>query len=433
MSRDGSGSYSLPAGQPVVTGTVISSTVFNTFASDVASALTASIAKDGQTTPTADLPMGTFKHTGVGNGSARTHYPAIGQIQDDTLKILSGVANTNGITGSLTPAITTYATGMMVVFKPIGANSAAVTIAINGLTAKSITKFGATALVAGDLATDVPAFIIYDGAAFQLLNPQTVVSALNASNLTSGTVPDARFPATLPAASGVNLTALNGTNIASGTVAAARLAAALTPTTVELGHASDTTLSRASAGVVAVEGSNVLMESTGMKQGLATIPIMAAAMQSADTNGAAAGVVETTTNKVLYRTLDFDTTTQEFAGFVIPMPKSYNDSTVTFQPLWTAASGSGTVVWALQAVALSNDDAIDTAYGTEQTSTDTLLTAGDVHVGPTSSAITIAGTPATDDLIFFRIKRVPASDTLAVDAQLIGIRLYFTQNAADDT
>jgi hypothetical protein len=46
---------------------------------------------------------------------------------------------------------------------------------------------------------------------------------LNASNLSSGTVPDARFPATLPAASGVNLTALNASNLASGTVGTARL------------------------------------------------------------------------------------------------------------------------------------------------------------------------------------------------------------------
>jgi hypothetical protein len=48
-------------------------------------------------------------------------------------------------------------------------------------------------------------------------------SSLNADNLSSGTVPDARFPATLPAASGANLTALNATNIASGTLASDRL------------------------------------------------------------------------------------------------------------------------------------------------------------------------------------------------------------------
>ena len=49
------------------------------------------------------------------------------------------------------------------------------------------------------------------------------LTALNATELTTGTVPDARFPATLPAASGVNLTALNATQLTSGTVPAARL------------------------------------------------------------------------------------------------------------------------------------------------------------------------------------------------------------------
>ena len=49
------------------------------------------------------------------------------------------------------------------------------------------------------------------------------ITSLNASNLGSGTVPDARFPATLPAASGANLTALNASNIASGTISASRV------------------------------------------------------------------------------------------------------------------------------------------------------------------------------------------------------------------
>ena len=221
------------------------------------------------------------------------------------------------------------------------------------------------------------------------------------------------------------------------------LPATISVTAIELGHASDTTIARVSAGLISVEGVNQVNTSTFntlgdaryMKQGLVTVPIMAGAMQAATTNGAASASIETTTNRVLYKTLDFDTTTQEFAGFAIPFPKSYNNSTVTFQPIWTFASSSGGVVWALQGVACSDDDASDVAYGTEQTSTDTALTAGDVHIGPTSSAITIAGTPATSDLIFFRVKRNPAdaSDTLAADARLIGIRLFFTQNAADDT
>jgi hypothetical protein len=163
------------------------------------------------------------------------------------------------------------------------------------------------------------------------------------------------------------------------------------------------------------------------------LPIMAPAMQPATTNGAAASLVETTTNKVLYRTLDFDPTVQEFAGFMIPWPKSADEGTISFRTLWTAVSGSGGVVWALQALGRSDDDAIDTAYGTEQIIADTLLTAGDVHRTAESPAITIS-TLAEGDLVFLRVKRNPAdaSDTLAVDARLIGIELYLTTNTGND-
>jgi hypothetical protein len=57
----------------------------------------------------------------------------------------------------------------------------------------------------------------------------TNLTALNATQLTSGTIPDARFPATLPAASGVNLTALNATQLTSGTVPIGRIGATGTP------------------------------------------------------------------------------------------------------------------------------------------------------------------------------------------------------------
>ena len=52
------------------------------------------------------------------------------------------------------------------------------------------------------------------------------ITALNATQLSLGTVPDARFPATLPVVSGVNLTALNATNLGSGTVPVLRLGTA---------------------------------------------------------------------------------------------------------------------------------------------------------------------------------------------------------------
>lgn len=68
MPRNGVGTYVLPAGQPVVPATTISSTVFNLFTNDVATALTNSLAVDGQTPMAASLPMGNNKITGLAAG-----------------------------------------------------------------------------------------------------------------------------------------------------------------------------------------------------------------------------------------------------------------------------------------------------------------------------------------------------------------------------
>lgn len=111
MPRDGSGNFQLPALNPVVNGTAISSTWANNTLTDVATALTGSIAKNGETTPTADLPMGTQKHTNCGDATARNQYGAVGQIQDNDFNVLGSVSGTNTIAGSLTPAITAYSAG----------------------------------------------------------------------------------------------------------------------------------------------------------------------------------------------------------------------------------------------------------------------------------------------------------------------------------
>ena len=69
MSRNGSGTYSLPAGNPVVTGTTISSAWANTTLNDIAASLTGSVAADGQTPVTGNIAMGNNKLTGLGVGT----------------------------------------------------------------------------------------------------------------------------------------------------------------------------------------------------------------------------------------------------------------------------------------------------------------------------------------------------------------------------
>lgn len=175
---------------------------------------------------------------------------------------------------------------------------------------------------------------------------------------------------------------------------------------------------------------------TAIGQGKQTIYVPASAMVAATTNGAASGTQESTTNKVMQKTLNFDPTTQQFAQFAIAFPKQWNLGTVTFTAYWShpATSTNFGVVWALQGIAVSNAETFDTAFGTEQTSTDTGGNTDYVYVSPESSAITIGGTPAAEDIVYFRVKRVPAdgSDTMAVAARLIGIKLYLTTNAVTD-
>lgn len=176
---------------------------------------------------------------------------------------------------------------------------------------------------------------------------------------------------------------------------------------------------------------------SGSTIGRHAVPVMAGAMRPSVTGGCAALVaVASASNQPDIVSLDFDATTQEYAQFSIPMPASWNEGTVTFVAHWSHAATATNfgVVWDLQAVAVSNDDPIAVAYGTAQTSTDTGGTTNDLYTSPESSAITVAGTPAAGDMVFFRLSRVTgnAGDTMAIDARLIGITLYITTAAETD-
>ena len=141
---------------------------------------------------------------------------------------------------------------------------------------------------------------------------------------------------------------------------------------------------------------------------------------------------ELATNLVNIDYIAFDQTTEENAFFQYSIPRGWNEGTITFRCKWTAAAGTGTVVFGLKAVALSDDDAIDTAFGTEVTVTDTLIATNDVHISPESAALTIGGTPAEGDIVFFNLARKTADDTLSADAQLLEIVITFTRASYTD-
>jgi hypothetical protein len=98
-------------------------------------------------------------------------YDDIPAINDTTsISNLITVAGTNTLTGLATPALGGYATGAQFSFIAQNNNTAAVTIDIDTLGVKSITKFGTTALAAGDIIAGALMLIEYDGTRFQLLN-----------------------------------------------------------------------------------------------------------------------------------------------------------------------------------------------------------------------------------------------------------------------
>ena len=137
------------------------------------------------------------------------------------------------------------------------------------------------------------------------------------------------------------------------------------------------------------------------------------------------------------KVLDFDASSDEFAQFAIAFPKSWNEGTVTFQPFWTVTgTNTGTVALQLGAVAVSSDDSINTAFGTLVATTALAHsgTSNDLMVSVESGAVTIAGSPAAGDLAFFRVFRdvSDSNDTAAEDARLIGVKIFFTTDAATD-
>lgn len=171
--------------------------------------------------------------------------------------------------------------------------------------------------------------------------------------------------------------------------------------------------------------------------GLKTIFIPAGAMTPSVTNGANfPATVEISSGQPDVTTVDFDASTEKYAQFSIAMPKSWDLGTVTVQFLWSHASTTTNfaVIWGAQALAVSDDDTMAASFGTAQTVTDTGGTTNDLYISAATSAITVAGTPAAGDHVFFRVYRKAAdgSDTLAVNARLHGVRILYSTSAPTD-
>jgi len=186
------------------------------------------------------------------------------------------------------------------------------------------------------------------------------------------------------------------------------------------------------------KGSGVLKSGSAAVKiaGKETIWVPAAAMYGATTNPADAQQVETTATRPDMKVLDFDKDTDEFAQFSIAMPKSWNEGTITYQVYWTPGStNTGDCIFGLQAVACADNDTIDVAYGTAVNVTDAGIgTVEDQQISSESGAVTVAGSPAAGELTYFQLFRDAnaGGDTFTADARVLGVKIFFTTDAAND-
>ena len=183
-------------------------------------------------------------------------------------------------------------------------------------------------------------------------------------------------------------------------------------------------------------GSTSLTSSSVKQAGKETIWVPASAMQPTTSNGCSAlTTVETTSGRPDMVVLDFDKDSDEFAQFSVAFPKSWNEGTVTFQFFWSGIAATTGVTLGLQGVAVGDNDTIDVVYGTAVLVDDDAQGAvEEMLVSAESAAITIAGSPAVDQLCYFRIFRdiSATNDDMAGDCRLHGIKLFFTTDAAND-
>ena len=265
--------------------------------------------------------------------------------------------------------------------------------------------------------------------------PAGTVTLAGTQTLTNKTLTSPKIGTSVLDTNGNELALLTATSSAVNEVTFANAATGNNPSFAATGDDSNIgiDLKTKGTGVIKAEdsGGNVSAVRIAGKE---TIWVPAVAMYPNTTNGAEAAQVELGNGPEL-KVLDFDKSSDESAQFAVAFPKSWNAGTVTFQAFFTATStDTGTVSWDLAAVALADNGDLNTAFGTAVAPTAKAHsgTSNDLDVTAESGAVTIAGSPGDDEYVFFQITRDVSDDDLDADARLLGIKLFFTTDSAND-
>jgi hypothetical protein len=177
------------------------------------------------------------------------------------------------------------------------------------------------------------------------------------------------------------------------------------------------------------------LAATATPIGQHTIWVPAGAIEvAASTAPATSNVAEIGTSLFAARTIDFETSADDFAYFGIQMPKSWDAGALLCQFVWSATgTTANTVLWAIAATSLGNDEVLTTAFPTATTQIDTnSTTASDIMISPEVS-VTVSDSPTAEDYVIFEVSRDVSGDNLAEDARLHGIKIHYTTDTGSDT
>ena len=169
--------------------------------------------------------------------------------------------------------------------------------------------------------------------------------------------------------------------------------------------------------------------------GLETIYVPAAAMYPNTTSGCSSLAQVELSNGPEIKVLDFDASSDENAQFTVCFPKSWNEGTITFQAFWTVTgTDDGTVAWGLSGVSIADDVSINTAFGTNVVATAKAFsgTSNNMTVSAVSGPVTVASA-AVNTQTYFQVMRDVSADDQSGDARLLGIKLFFTTDAKNDS
>jgi hypothetical protein len=158
-----------------------------------AAGINACIHKGGTNTPTANLPMGGYRHTGVDDAVALTDYASAADVIDQHLVYYTASGSSSAYTITPNPAISAYAAGQKFCFKANHTNNAAPSLNVNALGAKNIMDASGSALAANTIENGLFYEVVYTGVQFQIVSPlggtslESIIHATNTDSRTSTT------------------------------------------------------------------------------------------------------------------------------------------------------------------------------------------------------------------------------------------------------